>query len=76
MKHQNKTIGVKGENMASDYLESHSYNIIQRNFRAKQYGELDIIAQKGDLLVFVEVKTRIGNEFGRPEEAITSGKLH
>lgn len=71
-----KAVGRKGEQLASEFLKSKNYKIISQNYRAKQYGEVDIIAQKADLLVFVEVKTRIGNEFGRPEEAITPGKLH
>lgn len=71
-----KNLGYRGEQIASEYLASKGYQIIQRNFRAKQYGEIDIIAQKGDLLIFVEVKTRVGDKFGTPEEAITSRKLH
>lgn len=70
-------IGRCGENIASDYLSSKGYKIQQRNFRAKQYGEVDIIAVSpgGEELVFVEVKTRVGDEFGRPEEAVSFGKL-
>lgn len=71
----NKTVGRIGEDLATRYLVSQNYRIVCRNFRAKQYGEVDIIAQKRDLLVFVEVKTRIGNQFGSPEEAITFKKL-
>ncbi|MCL4397552.1 YraN family protein [Patescibacteria group bacterium] len=73
---ENKRIGQLGEEIASNYLLKKGYQIIERNFRAKQYGEVDILAQHRDTLVFVEVKTRIGDEFGRPGEAITPGKLH
>lgn len=73
---QNKNLGNKGEDIAAEYLRSKGYQIIQRNFRAKRYGEVDIIAQKRKQLVFVEVKTRIGNQFGHPEEAVGSNKLH
>lgn len=72
----NKRVGKKGEEIATRYLQSEGYTIVQRNYRAKQYGEVDIIAQKNTLLLFVEVKTRVGNEFGRPEEAITPNKLY
>lgn len=67
-----------GEEIASEYLLKQGYKILQRNFRAKQYGEVDIVCHSpsGKELVFVEVKTRVGNEFGRPEEAVGRGKLH
>lgn len=73
----NKKIGRLGEEIASNYLQSKGYKILKRNFRAKQYGEVDIIAKHSlrDSLVFVEVKTRQSVEFGRPEEAITKSKL-
>lgn len=72
----NQNVGRTGEDLAAKYLQSEEYQVISRNFRARQYGEVDIIAQKGDLLIFVEVKTRIGNQFGRPEEAVGRAKLH
>ena len=52
----NKEIGNNGENKAADYLENQGYSIIERNWRTNR-GELDIIAVKNDILVFVEVKT-------------------
>ena len=51
-----KTIGNNGENKAADYLETQGYSIIERNWRTKT-GEIDIIAEKAETLVFVEVKT-------------------
>jgi putative endonuclease len=59
-------------------LVNKGYLILHRNFRAKQYGEIDIVASHPGrrLLIFVEVKTRIGDEFGRPEAAVTKAKLH
>lgn len=71
----NIDLGRRGEEIASNYLQSKGYYVVQRNFRAKQYGEVDIIAQKGNLLIFVEVKTRAGDQFGRPEEAVGRAKL-
>jgi putative endonuclease len=74
----NKRIGQVGEQIAREYLISNEYKILYQNFRAKRYGEVDLIAVSPDkkTLVFVEVKTRIGTEFGRPEEAVGQGKLH
>ncbi|MBI2404605.1 YraN family protein [Candidatus Gottesmanbacteria bacterium] len=67
-------LGKKGEQLAAEYLVSHGFRIIDRNFKAR-YGELDIIAIQGTVLVFIEVKTRVGREFGLPEEAVTPRKL-
>lgn len=69
-----KRLGKIGEDLACDYLLNHQYKILERNFQ-KRYGELDIVALKDNTLVFVEVKTRIGREFGLPEEAVTPRKL-
>ena len=52
--------GNFGENLAVKYLEKQGYKILSRNFRAK-FGELDIVCQKGRLLVFVEVKTAVND---------------
>ena len=72
---ENQEIGRIGETIASDYLRNKDYKIIERNFQGR-YGELDIITKdKDDTLVFVEVKTRIGDEYGDPAEAITKWKL-
>jgi putative endonuclease len=68
-------LGIFGENLASSYLQEKGYTIIERNFKAR-YGEIDIIAKIHDLIVFVEVKTRTGNQFGLPEEAVTKRKIH
>ena len=51
-----KTIGAEGESRATAYLESKGFEIIERNWRTKG-GEIDIIADKNDTIVFVEVKT-------------------
>ncbi|MBI4991057.1 YraN family protein [Candidatus Gottesmanbacteria bacterium] len=70
----NLSTGKIGENAACQYLQSHGFKIIERNFR-KGYSEIDIVAIEGKTLVFVEVKTRIGTKFGLPEESITPWKL-
>ncbi|OIP84321.1 hypothetical protein AUK04_02505 [Candidatus Roizmanbacteria bacterium CG2_30_33_16] len=67
-------VGKIGENAACDYLQKQGYLIIERNFRSKG-GEIDIIIQKSNKIVFVEVKTRIGDTKGRPYEAVNYYKL-
>ena len=63
-----------GEEEATSFLRKKGYKILERNFR-KGYGEIDIIALKNEILIFVEVKTRISSNFGVPFEAITPWKL-
>jgi putative endonuclease len=70
----NQSLGKLGEDLACLYLIKNKYKIICRNFKAR-YGEIDIIALDSNTTVFVEVKTRIGEEFGKPEEAVTPRKL-
>lgn len=69
-----KNLGKKGEDLAAKFLQSKGLFIIERNFR-KRYSEIDIVARDGETLVFVEVKTRIGEKFGTPVEAVTPWKL-
>ena len=65
--------GILGEKLAKDYLKKRGYRIRETNYRCPE-GEIDIVAEHGDCLVFVEVKTRRSLEFGIPEEAITAEK--
>ena len=60
--------------MAGRFLRSHGYKILYRNFRAHGGGEIDIVCRDGDTLVFVEVKTRGDETFGRPIEAVDQQK--
>ncbi len=62
----NKKTGDRGESIASQFLEDNGYYIVQRNFRYSTFGEIDIIAKKDGVLVFVEVKTYKTEEFGEP----------
>ena len=62
-------IGKKGEKLAKEYLEQNNYKILTTNFYCRQ-GEIDIIAKKEDTVIFVEVKTRSNNAYGKPAEAI------
>lgn len=63
-------IGQWGEGIACWYLEKRLCYVIQARHFTSRFGEIDIIAQDGDNLVFVEVKTRLGLDFGLPEEAV------
>jgi len=72
MKH-NQRIGKWGEDTATIHLTERGYEIVARNIRTP-YGEIDIIAQQGDITIFVEVKTRTSNTMGLPEESITPRK--
>lgn len=71
----NQNLGRLGEKIASDYLRKKGYQILEFNFQAR-YGEIDIVTSEGDTLVFVEVKTRIGDYYGEPADAILPKKMH
>ena len=68
--YKNQEIGKIGENLATKYLEKCGYKIIFRNFKCKQ-GEIDIIAQYKQEIIFVEVKTRTNFNYGSPVDAVT-----
>lgn len=74
MKQFNRDTGSKAEELAVQELRKKGYTILERNFSNK-FGEIDIIAQDHDTLVFVEVKAKTGSEFGLPEEMVGPGKL-
>lgn len=64
---QHNELGKKGEQLAVDFLIENNYAIIERNYRFEK-AEVDIIAQKEDVLAVVEVKTRSTNVFGNPQD--------
>lgn len=66
-------LGRAGEDRAVAYLQDQGYEILARNWRAPT-GEIDVIARTGRQLVFVEVKTRRGGDFGDPLEAVDARK--
>ena len=68
-----KQLGDRGEDYACEYIRKLGMTVLTRNFR---YGkeEVDIIAQDGEVLVFVEVKARADWRHGLPEEAVTPSK--
>ena len=66
--------GARGEKLAGRFLRGRGYKILYRNFRDRTGGEIDIVCRDGDTLVFVEVKTRADENFGRPVEAVDRQK--
>lgn len=66
-------LGVKGEILALEYLQSKDYTILEINWRFKR-AEIDIIAKQQHTIVFVEVKTRSSDYFGFPETAVDESK--
>ena len=73
MSGRNQKIGAWGEGIAVKHLEEHEYTIVTRNARTP-YGEIDIVAEKDGITIFVEVKTRTSNKYGPPEIAVTARK--
>jgi putative endonuclease len=68
-----RRFGDFGERVAASHLEAKGYAILERNWSTRE-GEIDIIAARGDDLVFVEVRSRQGRSMGLPEESITGRK--
>ena len=71
---QHLRLGTKGENLACRFLRRNGYKILYRNFRGRTGGEIDIVCRERDTLVFVEVKTRTREDFGRPFDAVDRNK--
>jgi putative endonuclease len=68
-------LGKRGEDLAHRYLRSAGYVVVARNYRpAGGEVEADIVAREGDIVVFVEVKSRASGDFGSPDRAIGSDK--
>jgi putative endonuclease len=65
--------GMMGEKLAREFLGQNGYKILETNYRCPG-GEIDIIAQQKDTLVFIEVRTKKSRMFGGPEESITPVK--
>ena len=61
--------GKQGEALAVEFLEKNGYRVLENNFRCR-YGELDIVAIDGEIIAFVEVKTKTNNRFGPPKLAV------
>lgn len=68
-----QALGFSGENLACAELERRGYAILERRYRTR-FGEIDIIAQDGSTIVFVEVKARLTDDFGGAAAAVTGWK--
>ena len=73
MQDDRKSLGKWGEEQSCSFLEADGYRILRRNYKCR-IGEIDIIARKGEQLVFVEVKTRHSEYFESPKDAVTRKK--
>jgi putative endonuclease len=71
---ENREVGRRGEAEARRYLEGRGYEILESNWRGGS-GEIDLIARRGPVCAFVEVKTRRTATFGSPEESVTKSKI-
>jgi putative endonuclease len=69
----NLILGQKGETLAQTHLEGQGLKILAKNWRTG-HAEVDLIAQDGEIIVFVEVKTRSSDRFGPPEFFVTQQK--
>ena len=68
-----KNLGDIGEDIACGHLETQGYKILMRNY-CSRIGEIDIIAEEGNTLVFIEVKTKSNKDFGLPQEMVNYKK--
>lgn len=69
-----RSIGTIQESIAADYIKANGYNIITQNFYCRS-GEIDIIANDNNYLVFIEVKFRTTTKLGYPQEAVDHRKI-
>lgn len=69
----NKPLGDRGEELAARHLVRAGWTVVNRNFRVG-HREIDLVARRGEVVAFVEVKTRTGLGYGHPLEAITARK--
>ncbi len=68
-----KVLGRKGEDLVAKYLKKQKYKLLKRNY-VTPFGEADIIAEDGEEIVFIEVKTRLTESYGAPSEAVGAEK--
>jgi putative endonuclease len=67
-------LGTRGEKLACRFLRKSGYKVLYRNFRGRSGGEIDVVCREKDTLVFIEVKTRTREDFGRPFDAVDRNK--
>lgn len=70
-----RQFGDAGEGLAAAFLKGKGFRILERQVRTPPFGEIDLVCEDGDELVFAEVKTRQSDEFGYPEESVTRAKF-
>ena len=68
-------VGADGEDLVATYLKKSGATIVARNWRIKE-GEIDLVARKNGILIFVEVKSRTSERYGHPLESISGEKAH
>jgi putative endonuclease len=68
-----RATGASGEDAVAAWYGAAGYHVVDRNWRVRE-GEIDVVARRGPVLVFCEVKTRRGDRFGTPAEAVTARK--
>jgi|WetSurMetagenome_2_1015567.scaffolds.fasta_scaffold09067_4 putative endonuclease len=73
-KNWNQEIGRRGEDLAEEYFHNLGFDILARNYHTA-YGEIDLVIEKDKAIIFIEVKTRTGSEYGYGEAAVDYGKL-
>lgn len=71
---KHNVLGVNGEQIAAEYMESLGYTILHRNWRSG-HKELDLVTTKENQLVVIEVKTRYNDIYGRPQDAVDDRKI-
>lgn len=71
---EHNDLGKLGEELAVDFLQKNGYEILETNWTF-QKAEIDIIAQKENILAIVEVKTRSSNDFGLPQDFVKPKKI-
>lgn len=76
MMNYNKKFGDEGENLAEKFIVNNNFSIVEKNYRFGRYGEIDIIAEKDNCLVFFEVKNRSEYSFGGPLYSLNKNKIN
>jgi len=77
---QHNEVGKIGEDLARKFLEEKGYKILEQNYRTR-FAEIDLVAEKSEgfleksKLIFIEVRTKVGENFGTPEDTINKKKL-
>ena len=67
----NRKLGIEGEKIARSYLKRAGWKILENNYKTP-FGEIDVIANKGETIAFIEVKTRLSDNYGLPSEAVSN----